>query len=66
VIEIRHDEAVSGRTYENWDLISRDGFIDETGRPSVEENRGKIVAGIYLFHVDADEGTHIGKFVVIR
>ncbi len=67
VIEIEHNEARSGRTYENWDLISRDGYVDAMGRPSVEENRGKIVAGIYLFHVDAgDEGTHIGKFVVIR
>ncbi len=67
VIEIRHDEDVSGRTYENWDLISRDGYIDAEAHPSVEENRGKIVAGIYLFHVDAPgEGTYVGKFVVIR
>jgi hypothetical protein len=67
VIEILHDEVQSGRNYESWDLISRDGYVDEMGHPSVEENRGKIVSGIYLFHVDAgDEGTHIGKFVVIR
>jgi hypothetical protein len=45
-------ETLEGEALAEWDMISRS-----------EQN---IAAGIYLYTVESDVGTHIGKFVVIQ
>jgi hypothetical protein len=48
---IRHDSTLDdGKAF--WDLRTKDNM--------------NIAYGLYLFHVESDEGTHIGKFAVIK
>jgi hypothetical protein len=48
---IRHDSSLDdGKAF--WDLRTKDNM--------------NIAYGLYLFHVESPEGTHIGKFAVIK
>ncbi|RKX24265.1 MAG: hypothetical protein DRP46_13500, partial [Candidatus Zixiibacteriota bacterium] len=50
---IEHDfpEDSPGSMHETWDMISR--------------NEMAITSGIYYFSVESDQGSQLGKFVVI-
>lgn len=50
IVELENDDPDIG--YIDWDLITR--------------NTQKVVSGIYLYVVESDQGSHIGKFVVVR
>jgi hypothetical protein len=50
VTTIRHDDPVRGE--ESWDILS--------------ENYRALASGVYIFTVESDFGTQIGKFVLIR
>ena len=48
---LHHDSTLDdGKVF--WDLRTKDNM--------------NISYGLYLYHVESDEGTHIGKFAVIK
>jgi hypothetical protein len=51
-IEHEKDESDPTSSHETWDLISR--------------NTQAVVSGIYLFSVESDQGSQVGKFVIIK
>lgn len=52
VIEHEKDENDPTSSHATWDIISR--------------NTQAVVSGIYLFSIESDQGSQVGKFVIIK